>query len=263
MRRKWLGGLCGLSLLVLLAVMLAPTASATVLGKLSVSPGALSYCTQPNSTANGGVTVALTTIDWSPGSPVACLLSGINTDITSAAGAMGSAFAGQGTINDLNLAAPGAATLGFMRFFGGALTNPLEFNLDAVDGFGPGSAISCVTNPGLNNSCSIPGSPFVLTQAVSNSGVVGTFVGLSAHGYIIDPVDHTTSYWSGSFTTQIDGKLPADIQAIILSGDPLHNSITSTFSGEFDVTDVPEPVSMALIGGGFLALAALKRRKRA
>jgi hypothetical protein len=35
-----------------------------------------------------------------------------------------------------------------------------------------------------------------------------------------------------------------------------------TVSGPFDITDVPEPVSMALIGGGLVVLAAIKRRKR-
>jgi PEP-CTERM motif len=34
-----------------------------------------------------------------------------------------------------------------------------------------------------------------------------------------------------------------------------------TVSGPFDITHVPEPVSMALIGGGLVVLAAIKRRK--
>jgi hypothetical protein len=89
--------------------------------------------------------------------------------------------------------------------------------------------------------------------------VVGTSVTLDAHGTILDIGDGSTSFWSGSFTTQINTMDPAAIQAQIVGG----GAIVSSFSGEFDVTNVPEPVSMSLIGGGLIALAAIRRRKRA
>lgn len=254
-----------LSLAVLVSVTLAPTASASVIGHLSVFPG-----TPPclGELGGGGVTVSATSINWSPGSPAACLQTGLGTNVASAAGNMLTnstvSFSGTGTINDLALPAgsdPGIA--GFMTFTGGGLTSPLLFNLAAVAGFGPGSAVSCATNPGLNNSCSIPpggnSSPFILTQGLSNQGVPNTSVTLSAQGTIVDPVDGVTSYWSGSFTTQINNQLPADIQSIITAG----GSITSTFSGEFDVSPVPEPISVVLIGAGLIVLGAIKRRKLA
>jgi hypothetical protein len=137
----------------------------------------------------------------------------------------------------------------------------IELDLIAV---GPGVLASCATNPGIGNSCSIPlpggsTSPFVLTQDVG-----GTAVSLSAYGTTLDTTDGVLSHWNGAFTTQLNTSAlngdmsPAGIQARIL-GDS--GSVTSTYSGTFDIT-VPEPVSMALIGGGLIALAAIKRRKR-
>jgi len=237
-----------LGLAVLALATLPPAASASVIGHLVVG-----IC------ANGGVTVDATTIDWAPGSPAACLQLGLGTNITSVGDGTLTGASSPGTINDLNLAFPGAATSGFMSFVDSVAGVNLLFNLAPVGGFGPGSLVACAVDPGLNNSCSVPGSPFILTQTVSNSGVVGTSVTLDAHGTILDIGDGSTSFWSGSFTTQINTMDPAAIQAQIVGG----GAIVSSFSGEFDVTNVPEPVSMSLIGGGLIALAAIRRRKRA
>jgi hypothetical protein len=236
-----------------------PSASASVIGHLSVG-----IC-GPSGGESGGVTVSSSAINWSPGSPSACLQVGGATNITSGAGPLTGLFSGTGTINDLTLPFGSDPLIaGFMTFTGGGLTAPLKFDLAPSDGFGPGSFTSCAIDPGVNNSCSIPlglgvASPFILTETISNTGVLGTFVGLNAHGTIVDPVDGILSYWSGAFTTQINGQTPSQIQAIILTPG---GSIHDTFSGGFDVSPVPEPVSMALIGGGLLALAAIKRRKR-
>ena len=150
-----------------------------------------------------------------------------------------------GTINDLP---PAAGIFGFMTF------GALAFDLAAVNGFGPPSPIDCFpASPPVGSSCSIqPGSPFVLTTTDG-----GTSVTLQAHGTIVDPNDGKTSDWSGSFTTQINGQTPLQIRnKVIIPG----GFVQSTFSGEFDVV-VPEPMTMALIGGGLIALAAIKRRK--
>jgi hypothetical protein len=136
----------------------------------------------------------------------------------------------------------------------------LSFDLAAVGGFGPGLPNDCVPSPPNGSSCSIqPGSPFILTTTITPLGVVGTSVTLQAHGTIVDPLDKKTSTWDGAFTTQINGKTPAQIEAIIKG--PPGGSISSTFSGEFDVTPLPEPVTMGLIGGGLIALAAMKKRR--
>ena len=235
--------------LAVLALATSPqSASASVIGHLVVG-----IC------GGGGVTVSATTIDWAPGSPAACLQLGLGTNITSVGDGTLTGASSPGTINDLNLAFPGAATAGFMSFVDTVAGVNLLFNLAPVGGFGPGSLVNCNVNPGVNNSCSVPGSPFILTETVSNSGVIGTSVTLDAHGTILDIGDGTTSFWSGSFTTQINTMAPAAIQTQIVGG----GAIVSSFSGEFDVTNVPEPVSMSLIGGGLIALAAIRRRKRA
>jgi PEP-CTERM motif len=213
----------------------APSASASIIGHLSVG-----------NCAGGGVTVSFSVIDWSPGSPVACLQSGIGTNLTSTvSGPLVPPLLG--TINDLP---PNGGIFGFMTF------GTLLFDLAAPNGFGPPVAPECSVNPAVGNSCSIVfmgmQSPFILTTTAT-----GTSVTLLAHGTIVDPAGGPVSNWNGAFTTQINGQTPSQIRTTVTAPG---GSISSTFSGEFDVV-VPEPMTMALIGGGLIALAAIKRRK--
>jgi hypothetical protein len=157
-----------------------------------------------------------------------------------------------GTINDL----PAGGVTGFMTF--PSTIGALLFNLAPVGGFDPGAVYpDCTSSPAIGFSCTITAglltpSPFILT---TNSS--GTSVNLLAHGDIFDPAHPLDeSFWHGSFTTQINGQTPLQIRNTVVGG----GSITSTFSGEFDVV-VPEPVSLVLIGAGLIALAAIKRRK--
>lgn len=224
-----------------LVALCAPSASASIIGHLSVT-----------NCAGGGVTVSFGLIDWSgmppnPDSPSACLQTGIGTNLSSTAGPI--LVPVTGTINDLP---PAAGIFGFMTF------GALAFNLAAPNGFGPPVATDCFpASPAIGSSCSIQfmgmQSPFILTTTAG-----GTSVTLQAHGTIVDPNDGKTSDWSGAFTTQINGQTPLQIRNTTVGG----GSISSTFSGEFDVV-VPEPVTMALIGGGLIALAAIKRRRLA
>jgi hypothetical protein len=132
----------------------------------------------------------------------------------------------------------------------------LMFDLAAVNGFGPPVVPECSVNPAVGNSCSIVfmgiQSPFILTTTAT-----GTSVTLLAHGTIADPAGGPVSNWNGAFTTQINGQTPMQIRNTVTAPG---GSIASSFSGEFDVV-VPEPMTMALIGGGLIALAAIKRRK--
>src|SRR5216683_826333 len=174
-------------LLCLAAVALcAPSASASIIGHLSVA-----------NCAGGGVTVSFSVIDWSIGSPSACIQTGIGTTVSSTAGVI--VVPTTGTINDLP---PASGIFGFMTF------GVLHFDLAAVNGFGPPVATDCFpASPAVGFSCSIqPGSPFILTTTAT-----GTSVSLLAHGTIVDPLDGTLSNWNGAFTTQINGQSPLQI----------------------------------------------------
>jgi hypothetical protein len=235
--RKWLATKLWIGLPVLLWVAHVPSASAYVIGHLSVA-----------NCLGGGVSVSATTIDWLTGSPMACLQVGALTNITSVGDGTLTPTSPNGTINDIP---PGPVT-GFMSFVSASPFINLHFDLAGVGGFGPGVGTNCTTNPGLGNSCSVGGtSPFILTQTGT-----GTTVTLLAHGTITD-VGGQVSNWNGAYTTQLNGLLPATIQSMIISGA----SITSTFSGEFDVV-APEPGTMAMIGLGLIAVASFSRRKK-
>jgi PEP-CTERM motif len=227
-----------LGLAVLVSAALPPSASASAVGHLVVG-----IC------GGGGVVVGANLIDWNPGSPSACLQLGLGTSITSVGDGTLTSASAAGTINDL----PGVpGVTGFMSFTTGV---NMHFDLDPVNGFGTGLPIDChPASPAIGDSCSIPGSPFILTTT-SN----GTSVTLPAHGTILDTGDGTLSFWSGSFTTQVNNKSPFDIETVIQSG----GFITSSFSGEFDVTaDSPEPTSMALFGIGLVIVGAVRRYRR-
>ena len=230
----------GLALLAL--ATLPQSASASVIGHLVVG-----------TCAAGDVAVTATTINWSPDISgfVSCLLVSGGTNVTSVGDGnliAPPAFTGTATINDLTVPTSGGEA-GFMSFVGSGIN--MHFDLT---GLGPGSGVLCTSGMVDGDSCSaFAGSPFLLTM-----NNLGTSVSLSANGTIADTVG-PLSNWSGSFTTQINTVLPYAIQTTINGG----GSIQSSFSGEFDASGTPEPVSLALIGGGLLALAAIKRRKRA
>jgi hypothetical protein len=225
--------------LTALGVMaLAPAASASVIGNFSVA-----------NIGGGGVTASNMVIDWFPpnnplGNGNGMILTGGDTTLTYFNGvstvALGTDTAG--TVNDL----PGPP--GAVGFFAFPSAPALHWTLLAV---GPGVSNTVCAGLLTGQSCSMfAGSPFILTATST-----GSLVTLDASGIVTD-ASPFTSNWMGAFTTQIAGVSAASIQSTINSG----GSLTSTFSGEF-VAVVPEPLTLALIGGGLIALAVLKRRK--
>lgn len=224
--------------LVVLALAVAawtfsvPSASAGVVGHLSFA-----------NCDGQGVIVTLTTVDWLPaGGGTGCIAAGIGTTVTFAGGSI--APGDHGTVNDLGI---GTGNIGFLAFELGGVT----FDLASV---GPGVANTACPNDFVASdpACSVyAGSPFVLT-----TGSTGTSVTFAVRGLANDALTHN-SPWSGAFTTQISNTTPFAIQQAILADG---GSFLATYSFDGNV-GAPEPVSLALIGGGLVALAGLKRRK--
>ena len=229
----------GLAVLFTATIVLAPNASASVIGQLDVA-----------NCAGAGVLVTATTIDWLPaGGGAGCIVTGVPTNVTTSAGTLSPGVTG--SIKDL--AAPTTfPVIDFMTFTG---LPALHFDLSAL---GPGPAntgCAAAFDPNLP-ACSVAtGSPFILSPTST-----GTSVTLSATGIARDGTT-PTSTWLGAFTTQIAGQTPAQIQATILGG----GSEMSTYSGDFRVTlnsAVPEPSTLGsmLLGGLLIAAGYFRRR---
>ncbi len=229
MKQKWLHG----SVLAIGLFLLSPMASAAVIGTFRFNGG-----------PNGNVRVSSTLIDFMPPQNNAGGGDGTiqNTDGTSlqyGAGLFLPAGA-LGRIQDI----PGM-TMGFISFA------PIPVFFDLV-GLGPGTGNAACTNVNFA-SCSVTAtSPFVLTRIGNDTTVTLPVFGTAR--------DNTSvpSVFTGSITTQIPNTLPSQIQTSILAG----NFITSSYSGEFVVTAIPEPgtVSMLLLGGALLVARRFRKK---
>jgi hypothetical protein len=176
-----------------------------------------------------------------------CITTGIGTSLSYSGGTLLPGVTGN--IQDLTIG--GGTVDNFMTF---PTTPPLDFVLTA---FVPQTAnsVSCAAATVDGNTCiPVAGSPFLLT----NLGTGNVGVSLEAIGYIVDA--GVTSYWSGSFTTQLiaAGMTPLVVQTEIGQGQ----SISSTQSGTFILTTTPEPFTLPLIGGGLMVLAMIGKKRK-
>ena len=230
------------SALIVCAVclMFSSTASATVVGVLHIDSGL------------GGATVGLGSIDWTPpiGPPNGTFTVGGNTNLTSALGSP--ALGSTGSLLDLS---SGPSIANFMTF---ASVPGLAFDLQFI---GAGSSnTNCAAATNVGDSCSIfVGSPVILTRTAVGTSVALAFGGLARDGT-------TPAPWTGTFTTQLTGKTPGQIQAAFgcqvgqgagACTVPAHTE-TSTYSADFIV---PEPTSLSLLGVGLLSLALYRRKQ--
>ena len=210
------------------------TAMATAIGPLNVA-----------NCAGGGITVSATTITWAPvgtATGTGCIDTGIGTNVTYSGGQT----LGAGVTGSIkNLPAGGLPVDQFMTFTG----STLDFVLSSL---GPGSSNTNCSGLAIGASCSVfAGSPFLLT----NLGGGTTAIGLTATGTVTD--GGVTTSWTGAFTTQLN-LYAATIQMDINNGD----TISSTHSGQFVVSSVPEPNTVTMLFLGGLALMGTKLRRR-
>jgi hypothetical protein len=245
----------GMALLAVLALAtVVPTASAAVVGHLDFG-----------NCGGGGVVVTFNLIDFQlPPSGGAnpnngCIQAGLGTLVTFDTGTVTPTSVG--TVNDLNNPAFPNQNIGFIAF--PTVGTGVFFDLASI---GPGfAATTNCAGLTVGNACAAAaGSPFLLTLLTGGQ----TEISLNVAGLATDSTS-ANSAWQGAFTTQISDMTPAQIQATICgtAGVTVCNgigggSISSTYSFDgFSAAGVPEPVSMALIGGGLIGLAVLRRRK--
>jgi len=213
----------------------------TVLSATVIGPLDLANC------GGGGVTVSATSIDWLPsGGGTGCVLTGTNTNVTSAVGPLGPGVTG--AIKDLDFVLTPLPVADFLTF---ASVPGLTFTLDLL-GPGPASTV-CAGLPLFGTCAAFTNSPFALQRTPTGTAVVLSLGGSVSDGTV------PTSLWAGAFTTQITGQTPAQIQATINGG----GSVTSTHSGSFDITvnPIPEPGTMLMLGSGLLLTGLLRRRR--
>jgi len=275
-------------------VLLAGSASATVIGTVNITSGAASVTATGISLSfsppcDTGSPPPAGLFTGSPGcsqGEVSSYTVGLTPLTSSVNGTppVGSAVFIQ------SISAPLPATIiPFMQFLNSA-GNAVGITVGATNtSFGTGSPnTNCTTATAtLFATCSIYQGALIILENLGSNGTEATlvFTGTAWDGSGAPPAN--PSLFSGSISTQltlvngITGHAPgtgfvtpADVQAFfgcpnnsgstVTAGQctALNNSLSSSNSGTFSaVATVPEPASMALIGGGLLALGFWRKKR--
>jgi hypothetical protein len=162
-----------------------------------------------------------------------------------------------------NTTLPGEGTVlaNFMTFdtgapYGAAAGN-VHFDLNFVDlGAFTAFAPACYTSaPAAGDVCSIPGSPFTLTDTTATTSTVA----FAVSGYVRDNAGELSTF-TGVYTTQF-GSAYQPLLATILSGGTVTNTYSGTFTASI-VPVVPEPMTLLTLGTGIMGLGRRLRRSK-
>jgi hypothetical protein len=228
---------------------IAASAGLAFLSFMTAASGAVMGHLDIANCAGGGVTVNSTMIDFTlpVGGGFGCIQTGTGTNVTYSGGTLVPGVTG----SILDLVVGGGTVIDFMTFVGNPL---LHFDLTSI---GPGvtnTTCAGALDPNLPSCSVFNGSAFILAPTATGTSVTLSAMGIARDGTV------PTSAFIGAFTTQIAGVTPLSIRNTIVAG----GSVSSTNSGDFVVTFIPEPstITMAAIGGLFVALFASRRKSR-
>ena len=194
----------------------------------------------------GGVIFTSTLVDFTP----AFGGSGRANIVDGSSGTFASLIGATAIIKDIPLPPPGGI-LDEITFPAAPL---LHFNATSVDPGIFGSA-QCALAPAVGQTCTLPGSPFNLTNVSQGSTLSFEING----NFFDDTPDGNTgpTPYHGIATAQFVGR---SYQQVLASIDGGQGVITS-YSASFAPSVVPEASSVVMLGAGLLAFGALGWRR--
>lgn len=207
---------------------------------------------------NGGVTVTATTIDFLPlaggnGSVAADIFT--NTGSFAVLNTGVQADPAVGLIKDLT-GGPVVGAISLANFLGSfALAPNIAFDLAFIN---PGSytAATCGGVPAIGQVCTPPNSPFSLSN-ISSGGVLAGVAAIGVAGTVRNTTTGEVSSFTGILSTQKPGTSYQEMLAALAGG----GSFSTSYSGSFIVTAIPEPATFGFIGFALLGLGLFQRRR--
>jgi len=211
----------------------------------------------------GDADVGANFLNWlcdQPGDTTCPVMNHGDYSVTSSTGSFAQYNGSFGLISNINDASQPLNTVfsdpNFMTFdLNGNETIELTFIPLGTDTVSPdcvGLTHCTPSNPALITANDPGGvSPFNLDQ---NS--LGTAANFAVEGFVHDS-NGQIGILTGIFSAEFVGKNPAQVLAQILTGNG-----ESTYSANFVVALAPEPMTLALMGSGLLAIGLITRRRK-